>query len=43
VLLCGTCMAARGLTEDELEYSAGRSTMDEPAQTTDAADKALIF
>lgn len=43
VLLCGTCMDARGLTEDELVDGAERSTMDELAQTTEAADKALIF
>ena len=43
VLLCGTCMDARGLTAEEIITGAVRSTMDELAQTTIAADKVLVF
>jgi uncharacterized protein involved in oxidation of intracellular sulfur len=43
VLLCGTCMDARGLTEAEIMAGARRSTMDELAAETLAADKALVF
>ena len=43
VLLCGTCMDARGLTAEEVMPGAVRSTMDELAQTTIAADKVLMF
>ena len=43
VLLCGTCMDARGLTDAELMEGARRSTMDELAAATLAADKVLVF
>lgn len=43
VLMCGTCMDARGLTEGEVMNGASRSTMDELAQATLAADKVLVF
>jgi uncharacterized protein involved in oxidation of intracellular sulfur len=43
VLLCGTCMDARGLTEAEVTTGARRSTMDELAAETAAADKVLVF
>jgi uncharacterized protein involved in oxidation of intracellular sulfur len=43
VLLCGTCMDARGMGEAELLEGARRSTMDELAQATLAADKVLVF
>jgi uncharacterized protein involved in oxidation of intracellular sulfur len=43
VLLCGSCVEARGLTESELIEGATRSTMDALAQETLAADKALVF
>lgn len=43
VLLCGTCMDARGITEEEVVKGAERSTMDELAELTEQADKALIF
>lgn len=43
VLLCGTCMDARGITEDEVVKGAQRSTMDELADVTMAADKVLVF
>lgn len=43
VLLCGTCMDARGVTEAEIIEGARRSTMDELAAATTAADKVLVF
>jgi len=43
VLLCGTCMDARGLTDEEVLESAKRSTMKELAELTRTADKVLVF
>ena len=43
VLLCGACMDARGLTDNELMEGARRSTMDELASATVEADKVLVF
>lgn len=43
VLLCGTCMDARGLTEEEVVDGAERSTMDALAEATVDADKVLVF
>ena len=43
VLLCGTCMDARGLTEEEVVGGAGRSTMDALAEATEQADQVLVF
>jgi uncharacterized protein involved in oxidation of intracellular sulfur len=43
VLLCGTCMDARGLDDAGLTAGACRSTMDELASTTLEADKILVF
>lgn len=43
ILLCGTCMDARGLTDGELMQGAQRSTMDELASETLTADKVLVF
>jgi uncharacterized protein involved in oxidation of intracellular sulfur len=43
VLLCGTCMDARGMSEAELMDGARRSTMDELANATVEADKILVF
>jgi uncharacterized protein involved in oxidation of intracellular sulfur len=43
VLMCGTCMDARGLTVDDMMDGPTRSTMDELAQATLAADKVLVF
>jgi len=43
VLLCGTCMDARGLADTEMMAGARRSTMDELAAGTLAADKVLVF
>lgn len=39
VLLCGTCMEARGLAEDDLIDKAARSTMDALATAVAEADK----
>ena len=43
VLLCGTCMDARGLGEGEIMAGARRSTMGELAAATAAANKVLVF
>jgi len=43
VLLCGTCMDARGMTDGDLMHGGRPSTMDEPAAATAAADKVLVF
>ncbi len=43
LLLCGTCMDARGLTEAEIIDGARRSSMDELAAATMEADKVLVF
>ncbi len=43
VLLCGTCMDARGIGESELMDGARRSSMDELASATVEADKVLVF
>ena len=43
VLMCGTCLDARGLTIADMMEGAVRSTMDELAETTLAADKVLVF
>ncbi|UPJ63831.1 DsrE family protein [Bradyrhizobium sp. 191] len=43
VLLCGTCMDARGLDEAALMPGTRRSTMDELATETATADKVLVF
>jgi uncharacterized protein involved in oxidation of intracellular sulfur len=43
VLLCGTCMDARGISEGELIVGVRRSTMDELANATAEADKVLVF
>jgi uncharacterized protein involved in oxidation of intracellular sulfur len=43
VLLCGTCMDARGIAETEIMEGARRSTMDALAAATIAADKAFVF
>jgi len=43
VLVCGTCMDARGLTQEELVPGATRSTLDELTEATLAADKVLVF
>lgn len=43
VLMCGTCMDARGLAAEDTLEGAARSTMDELAAATLAADKVLVF
>lgn len=43
VLLCGTCMDARGIGDTELMDGARRSTMDELAGATIEADRVLVF
>ncbi|MBK5932372.1 DsrE/DsrF/TusD sulfur relay family protein [Halochromatium salexigens] len=43
MLLCGTCMDARGITDEELVEGARRSTLDELTERTLAADKVLVF
>lgn len=43
VLLCGTCMDARGIAEAEVMPGSRRSTMDELAAATIEADKVLVF
>ena len=43
ILLCGTCMDARGLTETDLMDGARRSSMDELAEATLQADRVLVF
>ncbi|HID81218.1 MAG TPA: hypothetical protein EYP51_02400 [Thiotrichales bacterium] len=43
VLMCGTCMEARGLRDEETLEGAKRSTMKELAELTRNADKVLIF
>ncbi len=43
VLLCGTCLDARGLKDDELAEGTRRSTMDELAERTLAADRVSVF
>jgi uncharacterized protein involved in oxidation of intracellular sulfur len=43
VLLCGTCMDARGLSDSELVNGARRSNMDELAAETLEADRVLVF
>jgi len=42
-LMCGTCMDARGITDDDLLDGARRSTMDELAELTATADKTIVF
>lgn len=43
LLLCGTCMDARGLGDADLIDGARRSSMDELASATSEADKVLVF
>jgi len=43
VLICGTCMDARGITDDDILEGAGRSTMKALAEHTLSADKVLVF
>jgi len=43
VLLCGTCMDARGIAAAEIVEGAQRSDMGTLAEATIAADKVLVF
>jgi len=43
VVLCGTCMDARGLDDGDLVEGAVRGTMPDLAQLTLEADKVLVF
>jgi uncharacterized protein involved in oxidation of intracellular sulfur len=43
VLVCGTCMDARALSEADLVEGGARSTMDELTDLTVDADKVLVF
>jgi uncharacterized protein involved in oxidation of intracellular sulfur len=43
VLICGACLDARGIAEAEIMDGARRSTVDELAAGTIAADKVLVF
>jgi uncharacterized protein involved in oxidation of intracellular sulfur len=43
VLLCGICMEARGIDEEDVIDGAKRSTMDMLAAETLAADRVLVF
>ncbi|HQY28764.1 MAG TPA: DsrE family protein [Burkholderiaceae bacterium] len=43
VALCGTCMDARGMSDDEAIDGARRSTLAQLADWTIEADKVLVF
>jgi uncharacterized protein involved in oxidation of intracellular sulfur len=43
VLLCGSCMDARGLKPSEIVEGAARSTLAELTELTLAADKVIVF
>ena len=43
VLLCGTCMNARGLLDDELIPGAARGSMDDLGKASLLADKVIVF
>jgi uncharacterized protein involved in oxidation of intracellular sulfur len=41
--VCGTCMDARGITDDELAEGCHRSTLDELTAWTQQASRTLVF
>lgn len=43
VVLCGTCMDARGIGDDDIVAGAERGTMPQLAEMTAGADKVLVF
>lgn len=43
VLLCGTCVDARGIKDAEIVEGSRRSTLDELTEKTASADKVLVF
>lgn len=40
---CGSCMDARGVTDEDLVFGVRRSSMDELAAWTRDADKVLVY
>jgi len=43
VLLCGSCLDARGIKGEEIVEGAKRSSLDELTQLSVAADKVIVF
>ena len=43
IAVCGTCMDARGLGDDDLTEPAQRSTLDELTEWSRRADRVLVF
>ncbi len=43
IAACGSCMDARGLAEEELAAGVRRGTLEQLADWTEAADRALVF
>jgi len=43
VLLCGSCMDARGIRDDEIVSGSRRSSLDELTTLTASADRVLVF
>ncbi len=43
VLLCGTCMDARGLKPEDMVDGASRSSLDELTDASACADRILVF
>ena len=43
ILLCSTCVDARGMIGEDLMDGTGREIVDEPAAAALAADKVLVF
>ena len=43
VMLCGTCMDARGMMDGEMIEGSSRSNMAELADVTVAAERVLVF
>lgn len=43
VMLCGTCMDARGLQDTDIVEGASRSTMEELARKISSAHKVIVF
>lgn len=43
IILCGTCMDARGMTDEEVAEGARRGTLKELMALTIKADKVIVF
>ena len=43
VLICGSCMDARGIGDEDIVEGSRRSSLDELTALTAAADKVLVF